>query len=94
MDVVYNVETLSHPGPLHTNASSSPAIASAASDRETSFRLGDLKVLDASEKKKGRSDSWPILRDDLNLKLDMSWREWSCCSACCYRGMNPALWCE
>ncbi|WKY07530.1 hypothetical protein Q1695_007192 [Nippostrongylus brasiliensis] len=48
------------------------------------LRYSDMKVPAEEEKKPPeKKEPLPILDHNTNLKIDISWEEWSCCSACC-----------
>ncbi|VDK55945.1 unnamed protein product [Cylicostephanus goldi] len=52
------------------------------------FRYGDFKDVELEhEKPTGQKEPLPILDAATNLKIDISWDEWSCCSACCCSGI-------
>ncbi|KAL6737549.1 hypothetical protein Aduo_011181 [Ancylostoma duodenale] len=52
------------------------------------FLYSDIKVLDLEAKKPvEQKEPLPILDESTNLKIDISWDDWSCCSACCCSGI-------
>ncbi|EYC29195.1 hypothetical protein Y032_0006g2834 [Ancylostoma ceylanicum] len=52
------------------------------------FKYSDIKVLDIEAKKPvEQREPLPILDESTNLKIDISWDDWSCCSACCCSGI-------
>ncbi|KAK6752765.1 hypothetical protein RB195_003894 [Necator americanus] len=52
------------------------------------FKYSDIKVMSLEGKKPiTEKDPIPILDLGTNLKIDISWDDWSCCSACCCSGI-------
>nr|CDJ88398.1 Hypothetical protein CBG08756 [Haemonchus contortus] len=52
------------------------------------LKYSDFKVYDEEQKKPpGKKEPLPILDSATNLKIAISWDDWSCCSACCCTSM-------
>uniref|UniRef100_A0A7E4ZQL5 Guanylate cyclase n=1 Tax=Panagrellus redivivus TaxID=6233 RepID=A0A7E4ZQL5_PANRE len=75
-EIVVNVDTLV-PAPPDVTAILNGSYIGEISKRR--FQIGDLTPYDQNVH--GRA--LPIVNEKLNLKLNISWEPWSCCSACC-----------
>ncbi|KAK5981947.1 hypothetical protein GCK32_008282 [Trichostrongylus colubriformis] len=52
------------------------------------LKYSEIKVLDEEDQKPaGKKEPLPVLDTRTNLKIDISWDDWSCCSACCCTSM-------
>uniref|UniRef100_A0A915EPW9 Uncharacterized protein n=1 Tax=Ditylenchus dipsaci TaxID=166011 RepID=A0A915EPW9_9BILA len=71
MDVLFHMDTLRHPV---FNGDKNCGY-----DKTDRFRIGDLEPFNAQQTKL----LLPVHKQHLNLKLDLRWNPWSCCSACC-----------
>ncbi|KAI1721598.1 hypothetical protein Ddc_08058 [Ditylenchus destructor] len=82
MRVTVSMDTLVHPGTILDlkNAISKKQSNVVSPSQATRYRLGDLEPFNTSLPP---ANSFPVARTDMNLKLDVHWAEWSCCSACC-----------
>lgn len=92
LDVIHNVDTLRIPPPkinvLEDKDEPDPADVSIAFFVINSssysfqqihrFKIEDLTVFTPSIDKK-----LPIIVEKLNIKLDIRWESWTCCSSCC-----------